>query len=67
MEEQAIHSGQTPKFRVNRLMGSDVTAAFRDGWRDFRRYPAIGLFSGPSMHWAASSLPSFLSTIIFPG
>jgi uncharacterized membrane protein len=46
MEEQAIHSGQTPKFRVNRLMGSDVTAAFRDGWRDFRRYPAIGLFFG---------------------
>ena len=46
MEQQALDRGSLPKLRINRLEMADVRAAFADGWRDFRAYPAFGLFFG---------------------
>jgi uncharacterized membrane protein len=46
MEQQVLDRGSLPKLRINRLEMADVRAAFADGLRDFRAYPAFGLFFG---------------------
>lgn len=46
MEQQALDRGSLPKLQINPLSMQDVHAAFADGWRDFRTYPAFGLFFG---------------------
>lgn len=46
MEQQALQRGSLPKLQINPLRIDDVRAAFADGWRDFRTYPAFGLFFG---------------------
>ncbi|PLK68966.1 hypothetical protein C0V73_21630 [Rhizobium sp. TH135] len=46
MEQQALDRGSLPKLQINPLSMQDVRAAFADGWRDFRTYPAFGLFFG---------------------
>ncbi len=46
MEQQALDRGSLPKLQINPLSMQDVRAAFADGWRDFRAYPAFGLFFG---------------------
>lgn len=46
MEHQAINTGPAPKLQINRLTLHDVSASFSDGWRDFKTYPAFGLFFG---------------------
>lgn len=46
MEQQALQRDSLPKLQINRLSMADVRASFADGWRDFRTYPAFGLFFG---------------------
>lgn len=46
MEQQTLQRGSLPKLQINPLRIEDVRAAFSDGWRDFRTYPAFGLFFG---------------------
>lgn len=46
MEQQALGRGSLPKLRINPLRMDDVRASLADGWRDFRTYPAFGLFFG---------------------
>ncbi|MFN7125122.1 MAG: DUF2189 domain-containing protein [Allorhizobium sp.] len=46
MEQQALDRGSLPKLQINPLSMQDVRAVFADGWRDFRTYPAFGLFFG---------------------
>lgn len=46
MEQQALQRGSPPKLQINRLRMHDISGAFADGWRDFRTYPAFGVFFG---------------------
>jgi uncharacterized membrane protein len=46
MEQQALQRGSLPKLQINPLRMVDVRASFSDGWKDFRTYPAFGLFFG---------------------
>lgn len=46
MGEQAVQGAPQAKLRINPLGMSDVTAALKEGFADFRRFPAFGLFFG---------------------
>lgn len=46
MEQQTLQRGSLPKLQINPLRIEDIRAAFSDGWKDFRAYPAFGLFFG---------------------
>lgn len=46
MEQQTLQRGSLPKLQINPLRMEDIRAAFSDGWKDFRAYPAFGLFFG---------------------
>ncbi|MCO6178728.1 DUF2189 domain-containing protein [Ciceribacter sp. RN22] len=46
MGKQAIGAAPPHKIRINTIGLTDVRAALREGWKDFRRYPLFGLFFG---------------------
>ncbi|MGV8938780.1 MAG: DUF2189 domain-containing protein [Allorhizobium sp.] len=46
MDSNALETAPAPKLRIETISLSDIGAALVSGWRDFIRYPALGLFFG---------------------
>lgn len=62
-EETAAVAPRPPKVKINRIGFSDVKAALAEGWRDFTRAPAIGLFFGAI--YAAGGIAIWLFLAIY--